>query len=221
MSTIRFDSPISFIDTAIREKTENKPKAIGGMVPMMVAQEILEVKGTRLRHLIANGKLREIEICIGEKSYRGIQLESLMNCYTERLERSAKLQAADEESVEKLIKFALTKKGFVKTKACLTYADDLMVPLGLDHHFSRDRDHIGKICGAISMASLNNPKCGAMLSAVIVNKSGKDKGRPSESFFRFAEDLTGNKFHNKNDMEKFWQEQISLLQNWLSTCTSS
>jgi|GEM_PF-3911987 hypothetical protein len=208
MTTIAFDTPGQYAQALVAG-------TVGGLVPITVAAAILGVNRTRLMTKAKDGALTLIEIGHAEKTVRGVTPESLTALAKARREKHERLEAVTPETLRRQIETGLLANGFAENGKCLEYGAGIMKPLGLDHRRTQDRERIGTALEALSEVSWNDPDCAALLSAVVVNKSGKNKGRPSESFWDLAEKTTGRKLRTKSRREAFWKEQIAQLQLYI------
>ncbi len=215
MSTLHFQSVTAFLDEFL-DGFDEQDRSLGAPVSMKFAEIALDVGATRIKQLILENKLREIVIGSGNVIPRAIQFESLIHYYKKKKDREKLLKSITPERVKKHILDKLIEVDFAETGQCLMYSDDVMTPLGLRNAIAKDREHIGEVLGLISIETLADDICLAMLSAVVVYKTGERKGRPNDSFFSLAEtELKPLKLSTPQDREIFWQEQILKLQQYV------
>jgi hypothetical protein len=70
------------------------------------------------------------------------------------------------------------------------------------------------LLGTISEATLHDPTCGALLSAVVINKTGPNKGKPSAGFWSLVESLTG-KSVREAERDAYWRQEINKVQKYI------
>jgi hypothetical protein len=210
MGIVNFQSPAEF-----QRAFENG--AVGGMVPLKLAGEMLGLSRARLTAIASEGNdLTLLKIKMDDTTINGLTEVSVRSMATKRGERERRLIATNEESLRKHIVDSLLDNNFANDSTqLLEYGAHIMKPFGLSHQLARDRQHIGALLGTISEATLHDSACGALLSAVVINKTGPNKGKPSAGFWSLVESLTG-KSVREAQRDAYWRRQIDKLQSYIA-----
>jgi hypothetical protein len=211
MGIVNFHSPAEF-QKAFDERT------IGGMVPLKLAGEMLGLSRARLMAIAGESDdLTLLKIKMEDTTINGLTEASVRSLAAKRGERERRLIAANEESLRNHIVESLLNNNFANDSTkLLEYGAHIMKPFGLSHQLARDRQHIGALLGTISEATLQDPTCAALLSAVVINKTGPNKGKPSAGFWNLVEGLTG-KSVKKEQREAYWRREIGKLQKYIAS----
>jgi hypothetical protein len=195
----------SFIDQFESEK-------IVGLVPINLAAEMLGVKRSTLLAM-ESALFIKVE---GLTETLGLDVNWLRNEMRERRIKDKKMDALTVTAVRNHIEQRLACNGFSNGNSELVeYSADLMVPFGLQHQISNHRGRMGKVLGDMSMETFYDHH--VILSAVVVNKTGKNKGLPSSGFWNLVEALGFEfEFDDKINREAFWRNQIELIRDYIS-----
>lgn len=194
---------------------------IGGLIPLTLAGASLDLSRARLTAIAGEGDdLVLVKVKVGDTMINGVTEDSFRSFYAKRAERELLLAAANENTLHQHIIDSLLKNGFADDRRqLLEYGAHIMKPFGLSHQLARDRQHIGALLGTISEATFEDPNCGALLSAVVINKTGPNKGKPSGGFWNLVESVTGKSVDESN-REAYWREEIEKLQAYIARVAS-
>lgn len=192
-------------------------RLMGGLIPLTLAGASLDLSRARLTAIAGEGDdLVLVKVKVGDTTINGVTEDSFRAFYAKRAEREQLLAAANENTLHQHIIDSLLKNGFADDRRqLLEYGAHIMKPFGLSHQLARDRQHIGALLGTISEATFEDPDCGALLSAVVINKTGPNKGKPSAGFWNLVESVTG-KSVGESKREAYWLEQIEKLQAYIA-----
>lgn len=183
---------------------------IVGLIPTNLAAEMLGVKRSTL--LAMEGAFFiKVE---GSTETLGLDANWLRSEMQKRRIKDNKMAALTVTAVRNHIEQRLACSGFGNGGSELVeYGAHLMIPFGLQHQISNHRARMGAVLGDVSIETFYNHH--VILSAVVVNKTGKNKGRPSSGFWNLVETL-GFEFEDEYAMESFWHDQIELIRNYIS-----
>jgi hypothetical protein len=191
-------------------------REVGAIVPVKLTSKILDLSRARLMSLASQGEeLVLIRVKVDDTMINGFTEDSVRSLATKREAREKLLAAATEESVRRHIIDSLLSNGFAEDESrLLEYSAHVMQPFGLSHNVARDREHIGALLGTISRGTWENRACGAMLSAVVINKTGPLKGKPSAGFWSLVESVAGDVVPEK-ERDAYWKTEIRKLQKYI------
>ena len=183
---------------------------IVGLIPINLAAEMLGVKRSTL--LAMEGAVFiKVE---GSTETLGLDANWLRDEMQKRRLKDNKMEALTVTAVRNHIEQRLACSGFGNGGSELVeYGAHLMIPFGLQHQISNHRARMGAVLGDVSIEAFYDHH--VILSAVVVNKTGKNKGRPSSGFWNLVETL-GFEFEDEYAMESFWNDQIDLIRNYIS-----
>jgi hypothetical protein len=207
---INFQSPSEF-------QRAFEDGAVGGMVPLKLAGEMLDLSRARLIAIANEGDdLTLLKIKMDDTTINGLTEASVRSLATKRGERERRLIAANEDLLREHIVDSLLNNNFANDSSrLLEYGAHIMRPFGLSHQLARDRQHVGALLGTISDATLQDPKCRALLSAVVINKTGPNKGKPSAGFWNLVESLTGRSV-KEAQRDVYWRKEVVKLQKYIA-----
>lgn len=190
---------------------------VGGMIPSTLAGASLDLSRARLIAIAGGGDdLILLKIKVGDTTIDGVTENSFKAFYAKRGERKLLLAAANETTLRQHIIDRLLENGFADDgRHLLEYGAHIMKPFNLSHQMARDRQHIGALLGTISRATFQDPNCGALLSAVVINKTGLNKGKPSAGFWDLVESATG-KSVRESKRNAYWHKEIEKLQVYIA-----
>lgn len=190
---------------------------VGGMIPLTLAGTLLDLSRARLTAIASEGDdLILLKIKVDDTTMNGLTEASFRRFAAKRGERNLLLAAANEVTLRKHIIDRLVDNGFADDgDQLLEYGAHIMKPFGLSHQMARDRQHIGVLLGRISEATLRASNCSALLSAVVINKTGPNKGKPSAGFWNLVESVTG-KMISEPEREVYWRKEIEKLQAYIA-----
>lgn len=196
-------------------------RIMGGLIPLTLAGASLDLSRARLTAIAGEGDdLVLVKVKVGDTTINGVTEDSFRAFHTKRAERELLLAAANENTLQQHIIDSLLQNGFADDRRqLLEYGAHIMKPFGLSHQVARDRQHVGALLGTISEATYDDPNCGALLSAVVINKTGPNKGKPSAGFWNLVESITG-KSVDESKREAYWREQIEKLQAYIARVAS-
>jgi hypothetical protein len=175
------------------------------LVPVRMAQDILDLSRSGVLDLVKSKRLDEICVEAGGRQFRGVTAGSLMRY------RSGML-ALDKASVQ-LEKFLIAvvrdaPSGEAEDVA-INYAP-VMEELGLSWKSPADRKTIGNLLGEVSTRNHDRgARAPFLLSAVVVLKA---TGLPSGSFFQLAAELDMlDEEADEAARRKFWKKQMNAI----------
>lgn len=211
MGILSFPSPAAFGSAFAAGK-------VNGMIPLKLAGEMLGLSRARLLAIAGEGDdLVLVKIKMDDTTINGLTESSVRSLSAKRDKREQNLTAASEDAVRRHIVDSLLANGFASDSSkLLEYSAHVMQPFGLSHQVAKDRQHIGALLGTISEATLADPQCGALLSAVVINKTGPLKGKPSKSFWELVESATGQTFKKSDERDAYWRREISKVQKYIA-----
>jgi hypothetical protein len=160
------------------------------MVSIPMAAAYLDLKVSTVRQYLAAGKLQSVQIDAPDDDggWEAVGLPSLV----------AFAAARDKEVNDNLGPVTKMLLAQAKEHETAPYAR-YMAPLGLKTEHTHDRAVIGRVLGAISERSWEDPDQKVMLSVLAV---GKNTRRPNTAFFDLARDLGAMK-KGESDEEFF------------------
>ncbi len=190
---------------------------VGGMIPLTLAGAALGLSRARLTAIAGEGEhLILVKIKVGDTTINGVTEDSFRAFHAKRAERDQLLAAANEDTLRQHMIDSLLENGFVDDRRqLLEYGAHIMKPFGLSHQLPRDRQHIGALLGTISEATYEDPDCGALLSAVVINKTGPNKGKPSAGFWNLVESAIGMSV-SESERDAYWLNEIEKLQTYIA-----
>jgi hypothetical protein len=196
-----------------------------GLIPLKIAESNLGVSRSRLLAVANGSDLTLVKVDVNGTTVTGLTADSFHKFSEKQKKRKLMMQLASASAVRLHIENRLVRNGFIVNGQCLEYNAQVMVPFGLSYQTARDREHMGIILGEVGEETYADPECGAFLSAVVVNKTGPLKGRPSVGFWNMIAYQTGEKFGvaavGVAKQNQFWKGQIRDLQKYILKLSTS
>lgn len=166
-----------------------------GIVPSSYAAKILGKTLSNVDDLLKNGKLNACIIKDGNKKWKGITVQSLLDY------KNSIKEINTDTILYKLSNFAKKKE--------TVYYSDFMEEIGLNYRNPHHRKEIGIISGKASKKTFLDESKKFMISALIVNKTTNLANMPSKSFFLLAKELGA--INDKDSYSIFFKKQIKLI----------
>lgn len=182
-----------------------------GIVSVNLAAELLGVQRSTLLTM-EQAQFVKVE---GKTDTLGVDAAWLRAAILARRTRDARMSAVTAAAVRQHIEQRLACTGFGNGKEeLIEYGAHLMAPFGLEHHIGNHRKLMGGVLGEVSIESFLRDHI--ILSAVVVNKTGANKGRPSEGFWNLVKKDFGFVLENAQEEEAFWREQLRLIRQYIA-----